>query len=236
MANKFKFETREERIDRAMRDNPGRPIELCAAVADGIWDKKRKAIMDRIPERFTDATMADLGYMTKPILDAVDSMFEPPKANDVVGLIFSGIAGSGKTHAAYAVIKMIAEKNPEMIAYMAWYSQVMQELRHEFTSNSYDELGSMWDKINNDSGMYPGLLFLDDVSALKPTDFEVDKLIMAIDKRVNEYLPFILTTNILPDRFREVFGERLASRLLGYCKIIEFEERDQRIEKTVKPN
>ena len=78
--------------------------------------------------------------------------------------------------------------------------------------------------------MYDGLLLLDDVSSQKLTDFEADKMMMFLERRLNSYMPFLLTTNVKPEDFKAVFGERLASRLLGYCTIVAFEERDLRIE------
>lgn len=233
MASKYYFESRDERIERMFRDNPGRPIQLCTAVVDGIWDKKRELVESKIPERFSDASLADLGYLTKPVVDAVQEMFLSPDKNDKVGVILFGPAGSGKTHAAYAVMNMLKDKNPEMIAYMTSYSQAMSALKSEFANGSYEEMGSMWDKLNNESGMYEGLLMVDDLSSQKLTDFEVDKLMMFIERRVNSYMPFLMTTNVKPEDFGAVFGERLASRLLGYSNLVEFEERDKRVERQI---
>lgn len=230
MASKYIFETRDERIERMHRDNPGRPIELCTAVVDGIWDKKRELVVSKIPDRFINADISDFGYLSEEIIDGVKSIFEPPSKNDKVGLIFYGPAGSGKTHAAYAVINMINKSNPEMIAFMTTYSQAFSSLKSEFANGSCDEMGSVWDKLNNDSGMYDGLLLLDDVSSQKLTDFEVDKLMMFLERRLNSYMPFIFTTNVKPRDFKAVFGERLASRLFGYCEMVEFEDRDKRLE------
>ena len=230
MASRYFFETRDERIERMHRDNPGRPIELCTAVVDGIWDKRRELVNSRIPERFADASIEDLGYMAKEVVDAVYEMFEEPSKNDKVGLVFCGPSGSGKTHTAYAVMHMLGERNPEMIAFMTSYAQAFSALKNEFVSGSYEEMGSVWDKLNNDSGMYDGLLLVDDVSSQKLTDFEIDKLMMFLEKRINSYMPFLLTTNVKPEDFKSVFGERLTSRLFGYCNIIEFEERDKRLE------
>ncbi|MCR4261110.1 MAG: AAA family ATPase [Candidatus Colwellbacteria bacterium] len=230
MASKYYFETRDERIERMFRDNPGRPIQLCTAVVDGIWDKKRKLIDSHIPERFKDASIEDLGYLSRGILDAVQAMFEQPDKNEQVGVIFCGPAGSGKTHAAYAVMNMLKEKNPEMIALMTTYSQAFSAVKSEFANGSFEEMGSMWDRLNNESGMYDGLLMLDDISSQKLTDFEVDKLMMFLERRLNSYMPFLMTTNVKPDDFKTVFGERLGSRLFGYATIIEFEEIDKRLE------
>ena len=232
MASIYIFETRDQRIERMHRDNPGRAIELCTAVVDGIWDKKREAILTKIPERFKDASMTDLGDYLPIVAKAVQDMFEPPSKNDDVGVIFCGPAGSGKTHAAYAVMRMIAEKNPEMVSFMTTYSQAFSAIKSEFASSTHEDMGSVWDRLNNESGMYDGLLLIDDVSSQKLTDFEVDKLMMFLEKRFNSYMPFLLTTNVRPEDFGAVFGERLASRLIGYCKIIVFEERDRRIEST----
>lgn len=222
MSSKYIFETRDRRIERMKKDNPGRTIEICTVVVDALWDSKRKTILERIPERFKEANMADLGYLSKDIVEALEEMFDSSSKNDNIGLIFSGPAGSGKTYAAYAVMKWIAEKNPEMIAYMASYPQAIQALRTEFVNNLYDEIGSVWDKLNNDSGMYDGIILLDDVSCQKQTDFEIDKLTAFLDKRMNEYMPFILTMNIDMKDFKKEFGERLASRFGGYCKILPF--------------
>lgn len=234
MASNFKFETRDERIERMYKDNPGRPIELCTAVVDGIWENKRSAIKSLIPTRFQEASIEDFGYMKKVLVDAIQLIFDPPTSNNKVGVIFSGPAGTGKTHAAYAILKMILEKNPEMIASMSSYSDVMSQLKTEFSSGSYEEMGSMWDKLNNISGMYDGLLFIDDVSSQKITDFELDKLMGLLETRFNSYMPFILTTNVKPKDFKSVFGERIASRLIGYCEVVDFgtkEVKDVRIKK-----
>lgn len=213
------------------RDNPGRPIELCAAVVDGIWKKRRELIESRIPERFKDASIADLGYQADEIIDAVREILEPPSdSNRNIGLIFCGPVGSGKTHSAYAVIRMISDKNPEMMAHMLNYSQSVSEIKHEFVTDSQGDLGSTWDRMTNYSGMYDGLLFIDDVTSQKLTDFESEKMLMFFEKRFNSFMPFLLTTNVDPEDFKAVFGERISSRLFGYCKILFF-EGDKRLEK-----
>jgi len=233
MASSYLFETRDQRIERMFRDNPGRPIELCTAVVDGIWDKKRELVQSRIPERFADATMSELGYVTKNITEGLADVFASPDKNKIVGLIFYGPAGSGKTHAGYAVMRFLIEQNPEMVAYMASYPEVVSNLRTEFSSgNAFEEMSSTWDKITNGSGMYDGMLFLDDLSSTKLTDFEIDKFMIFLEKRLNSYMPFLLTTNVKPEDFKAHFGERIASRLLGYCKLVRFEDVDKRAEKT----
>lgn len=230
MASKYNFETRDQRIERMHEDNPGRSIEMCVAVVDGIWDKRRESIISKIPDRFKNANMEDLGFMQEQIIDGIDKVFSSPEENDKIGLILVGPAGSGKTHAAYAVMNLIADVNPDMIAYMTGYSSAINGLKTEFASGTNDEMSSIWDRLTNESGMYDGILLIDDVSSQKLTDFELDKLMMVLEKRFNEYMPFIITTNVKPEDFIAIFGERLTSRLFGYCEIVEFEARDIRME------
>lgn len=234
MASKYPLETRDERIDRFRESNKTRPVELCIAIVDSMWDKRRADIQKLIPERFKDACMVELGEVESVINKTIEKIFSGKKENNTVGMILAGPAGSGKTHAMYAILKALAEKNPERIVFVGNYPSVIQSLRKEFANDSYDELGSTWDKLNDHSGLYQGMIFLDDVSSTKITDFEADKLLSIIDHRTDEYLPFLITTNILPEEFLNVFGERIASRLLGYCELIEFNENDQRIVSRMK--
>lgn len=229
MASIYSFENRDERIERMQKDNPGKAIELCTVVVDSMFDKKRSLIESKIPERFKNASIKDLGYNSVAVNRAISEMLKPPEENDKVGTIFCGPAGSGKTHAAYAVIHELIKQNPEMVAYMTTYSEAFSTIKNEFFNGSYDDLNSVWSKLNNTSGMFNGILFIDDISSKALTEFELDKLMMFLERRFNSFLPFILTTNVKQENFKSVFGERLASRLFGYCTIVEFLDRDKRL-------
>ena len=196
MASAYKLESKEDRVERFKQVNPDRPLELCEEVINETWKQRRKMIHEMIPPRFKDADMKDLGHKAASIINVLDSIFFPKDFNNSpVGMIFCGPVGSGKTHAAYAPVKYLTEINPEIVIYMDNYPSVIQALRREFVENSYDELGSSWDKLNNESGLYGGLIFLDDVSAHKQSDFEEDRLLAFLSRRVDNHMPFILTTN-----------------------------------------
>jgi DNA replication protein DnaC len=230
MASTYLFESRDQRIERMHKNNPGKPIELCTAGVDIIWEKKRDLIQSRIPDRFAGADMQEIGYIAKSITASLAKVFDSPQKNNKVGVIFYGPPGCGKTHSAYAVIRFLLEKNPEMVGYMTSYPEAMSNLKNEFSNNSYDELSSTWDKLTNSSGLYKGILFLDDLNSTKLTDFELDKLMIILEKRLNSHMPFLITTNVAQEDFKATFGERIASRLLGYCELVEFEEVDKRAE------
>ena len=172
---------------------------------------------------FKDAKLSDFGSMGKVIQDAWEAM-TAPGVLQTTGTIFCGDCGVGKTRAAYALLQWIMEQNPEIVSLVMGYPEAIQKLRKEFANDTYEELGSVWSKLLDGS-----FIILDDVSSQKQTDFEVDKFLAFLDHRFNNHLPFLLTTNIAAEKFAEVFGDRLASRLWGFCKIVEFEEKDKRI-------
>lgn len=229
MASLYKLESREQRIERMAKDNPDRSIELCTAVVDSIWEEKRQNIIKQIPFRFQKASLIDFKDKVQQITEAVSRVFSPPKENSPVGLIFCGPVGSGKTHAAYSVIQWLIQINPEMIAFMGNYPEVIQSVKDEFINKTTDEIGSVWDRLNNESGLYDGLVFLDDVFSSKSTDFGDDKFLAFLNNRFDNYLPFMLTTNVPVEDFPRLFGERIASRLLGYCDLVDISGEDKRI-------
>lgn len=215
---------REQRISKMAQDNPGRSLQECSSAADSIREAKKQALLESIPSMYQEATLQDLGYATKTVSDALERIVKADAKDKTCGLVFAGNPGSGKTHALMAIVRHFAEMDPEAISYVGTYVDMMQKLRKEFVQDAYSDYASVWDKLNSD-----GLVLIDDVSASKPTDFELDKFLSFMSARMDRFFPFILTTNIKAEDFGGVFGERLASRLWGYSKIIEFEERDKRI-------
>ena len=235
MASIKPFGTKKAEIEHLMECFPDKEPHECALAIEEKWEKVRERNSKRIPRRFKDASLDDLEENKRNLIDeGVSALFESYKKNDVVGLVFAGEAGSGKSHAAYAIVNDINKRNPTMIDYTVDFTDLFLSLRKEFYDGSYENDWSVWDKVSSKSGLYTGLLVLDDVLSKKPTDFELDKLLMFLDKRFNEYLPFIMTTNVKVEDFYDVFGERLASRLFGYCNLIAFKDdrRETETEKT----
>jgi len=222
------IESKEQQIKRMIKNNPSKTEEMCISVVENSWEQKRKSIESEIPSRFENASILELGDIFADIQSKVKKIVNIKKKTDKVGVIFSGEAGTGKTHAAYAILKSLIKLNPESVSFMTDYQTLFVELKKEFYKDEENLLCSTWDRVSNMSGYYGGVLFIDDLSSKKMTDFENDKLMMFLERRFNEYFPFILTTNIRPCEFKEVFGERLASRLLGYCHVVDFDNEDKR--------
>ena len=181
--------------------------------------------MEMIPERFIGADIPSLGYIGDGVLDALNDMFSPeekPKA-----LLLTGPAGCGKTYAMHAIVKWIADQDPEKCVFFSDYATYMQRIRKEFADDSYMEPGSWWDIVNNGDSAYPGVVMLDDVGSSKCSDFEAEKMLMLLEKRTAGYEPIIMSTNLSVNEFRNAFGDRVASRL-GYFRVIVFPDVDLR--------
>lgn len=232
MASKFKLNTPEERAEQMRHNNPKQDQEVINQAVKEIRIDAYGKVIKMIPERFRKAELTDAGIPASDIQSAVMDIFQPAP-NGKVGIIFSGPSGCGKTYAVSATMKWIAEKDPERVAYFGFYPKVVQELRGEFSQDTWNDLGSTWDILCNESGLARGVIVLDDVGSSKPSEFELEKLFMVIDHRSNEFLPIIITTNVPSEKFEDFFGQRISSRLSGYFHIINFPPNDFR-EKIVK--
>lgn len=227
MATRFPIRSFFDRCEQMQKDNKTQPSELIQKVVHSLRDGANSRVVKMIPTRFIGATMDDAGILEVSIKNAIEDMFTPSPTGKA-GIIITGPAGSGKTHIAVAMMKWIASKDPEVVAFFGIYPQIIQELRVEASDGSSNESGSMWDKLTNESGLFSGLIVIDDIGSAKPTDFELEKLFSIIDRRTNEFFPTIITTNIPPDQFESVFGARISSRLLGYFTIVNTPDHDYR--------
>lgn len=66
------------------------------------------------------------------------------------------------------------------------------------------------------------LLVLDDIGVKNSTDYELDVLYAIINKRINDNMPTIYTSNLSPADLQKVLGERLSDRIVSYSDVIEF--------------
>ena len=227
MSSRFLLHSLADRIDQMARNNPTQPRALVEQAAESIRRDAFIKVITMIPDRFRGADITDAGVPADDIQKALMDVFQ--KAPDgKIGVIFSGESGCGKTYSAAAAVKWIASMDPERVVLWGEYPKVIQKLRQEFSDGSYSELGSHWDVLCNESDLSRGMIVLDDVGSSKPSDFELEKLFIIIDHRSNEFMPVLITTNVPPERFEDVFGQRISSRLLGYFHVIKFVGFDNR--------
>lgn len=139
-------------------------------------------------------------------------------SGEIKGLCLTGPVGVGKTWlaaaAAWARLQNYGVK---------WVSvaRLMTQLRAGFGS----EMKTQADKIVAGTGA----IVLDDLDKVNPTDYGREVLFAAMDGRVEEGAPLLVTTNKAVSELSEKLGDPIASRLAGYCEVIRMVGEDRRL-------
>lgn len=75
-------------------------------------------------------------------------------------------------------------------------------------------------------------LILDDFDKARPTEYGAEHVFLAVDAKITENAPLLLTTNLnlaeLAAKFPQPYGEAIASRLAGYCTTVPLTGPDRR--------
>lgn len=144
---------------------------------------------------------------------------------DIHGLLLHGDVGRGKTLiAAAAAIERCALSNVRWIG----VAKLLTELRMPFESPEYAKAVRRLDP-----GRRGVALVLDDLDKLKPTEHSLQPLYVAINGWLEVQQPLLVTMNrdleSLSEWGGESFGAALASRLSGYCEVVEIKGDDWRL-------
>lgn len=145
------------------------------------------------------------------------------------GLLLFGTRGAGKTRLAATAAYQRLRRWP--VRWVSWPALVGQLLG----AFDDDDRKVAMSVLNG-----TGALILDDIARddLKVSDWAKEKLFVAIDKRVQAGTPILMTTNLTgtqrePENPLAALGERLgasiASRLAGYCRVVEVPGDDMRL-------
>jgi len=137
------------------------------------------------------------------------------------GLYIFGGCGTGKTHIAYAIWQRCQDKDRKCRFYK---STELLDLIREFYGKS-DTQENQLNLIMN----YTGLLIIDDLGAEKPTEWVEETFYKIIDKRYEEMLPTVFTSNLDLGVLAEKISDRLTSRIAEMCEIIKVDGEDKRI-------
>lgn len=137
---------------------------------------------------------------------------------EIRGLCLTGPVGVGKTWLAGAAAWTRLQNYS-----VKWVSvaRLMTQLRAGFGS----EMKTQADRIVAGTGA----IVLDDLDKASPTDFGKEVLFAAIDNRVEEGSPLLVTTNQPLSGLGSKLGAPIASRLAGYCEVIRMVGEDRRL-------
>lgn len=188
-----------------------------------ITEYNAKWSASRIPRLFAEATV------TAPAVEAwvrelVALAVKPPRRGEPKiktgpSLLLKGIVGVGKTYAAFGAMRALAVSGCRCEWEFAYEPDLFAELRPRSGVDSEEVFER-----------YAGadVLVLDDMGCEVRSDWVSTTHCRLIDRRNRDQLPTLITTNVPPGQFGDVFGKRVTSRLVEMCREVQIEGRDLR--------
>jgi DNA replication protein DnaC len=163
---------------------------------------------------------------------------------DSTGLLLIGSIGVGKTHLAVGIVKeLVLSKGIPCLFYD--YRELLKQIQNSYNDSvKVTELDVLRPVFETE------VLVLDELGAVKPTEWVWDTVSLILNTRYNDSRTTIITTNYSDDAARDFngtsdfaraqratrsetlgdrIGERMRSRLHEMCRIVKMEGSDFRI-------
>jgi DNA replication protein DnaC len=201
----------------------------------------------RIPKRYEHCELSNFEFegphrnLASARMAACKFVEEYPLEN--TGLLLIGSIGVGKTHLAVGIIKeLILSKGIGCLFYD--YRELLKQIQNSYNDSvKATELDVLRPVFETE------VLVLDELGAVKPTEWVWDTVSLILNTRYNDNRTTIITTNYPDDAAREAsgssdfsraqraargetlgdrIGERMRSRLHEMCRIIKMEGADFR--------
>jgi len=177
--------------------------------------KYEKTYEEIVPIRFKDASYEN------DVPDEVKKIFlEQVRKRE--GIYLLGEAGVGKTHIACAIGKYLLEETQSLLFETS--GDLLEKIREDYEAE-YNNKEDIFRTLMN----FPGILILDDIGAEKTSSWVVERLYLILNKRYQDMLPTIFTSNCSIEELSEKFGDRITSRIVGMAAIVEINGEDKRI-------
>ena len=152
-------------------------------------------------------------------------------------LFIHGKAGVGKTVLACSLAKEYIRQGymVKFISYPAFIMTLQGMFRGDEGVYSYaKEIAWYPDKIEKhpayEEPKRKGILIIDDLGAVKLTEFVRQITYYIINEREMRVLPTIITSNFDLSEIDEMIDPRVSSRIAGICEVIKFTGKDRRNE------
>ena len=195
----------------------------------------------RIPKRYEHCELSNFDHdgphrsLSPAYLAAVNLVERYPVEN--AGLLIIGRIGVGKTHLAVGIMKeLISTKGVQALFYD--YRELLKEIQ-----NSYNATVNTTEMEVLRPIFEAELLVLDELGAVKPTEWVWDTVSHILNTRYNDKRTTIITTNFddkpagavggprgaaREETLGDRIGERMRSRLHEMCRKIEMQGEDYR--------
>lgn len=148
---------------------------------------------DRLPRTYAEASLDDLAPEHR------DPIRHWLQTRSALNLVLAGDVGVGKTHAAYAIGNWAVERGHGV---EAWHvHDLLEAMRPDGDRYAYERACRV------------PLLVLDDMGAVKPTDWARDQMVALMNARVAAEKRTVLTTNVASEVMATLWEHRLMDRL-----------------------
>ena len=164
-------------------------------------------------------------HMKEMLLDMNNYAFNFGNKNSSApdNLIFIGSPGLGKTFMCSCIAKEILNKGYTVI-YQTSFNLMEVIERYKFKTETF----SLKDEENYNNLFTCDLLIIDDLGTEMPNSFTTSELFNIINSRINSKKKTIISTNLGLGQIREIYTERVLSRIVGNFKLYEFYGEDLR--------
>ena len=174
--------------------------------------------------RYSDAVEPELGISPREYMGKLLNYcrgYAAKFSQNSPNLLFMGHTGLGKTHLALAIADAVLEGGHDVL-YTSAAALAAQLGREHFNYTTNDEWLAACQEAD--------LLILDDLGTEYITPLTISVLYELINTRMLTHRPTIYTTNITDQSvFVARYTEKVASRMLGGCKMFKFFGTDQRL-------
>ncbi|MBT9176474.1 MAG: Primosomal protein DnaI [Firmicutes bacterium] len=140
------------------------------------------------------------------------------------GLFVSGGVGLGKTFLLSAICNSLTEASVPTLYVV--FSDLIAAIRDSFNPESTQSESRIMAATKE-----ARVLILDDLGAEHSTDFVTNRLFDIINFRCNHSLPLVVSSNLGAPQIAELYGPRIASRLLEMCEPVTLVGEDIRWQK-----
>lgn len=142
------------------------------------------------------------------------------------GCFLWGPCGTGKTYACYAMVRWLCGIRKSKRVQAIPFERLLRDVRDGFDTRTSE--GAILRPCEQAE-----FLFIDDLAAGGDSSFAARILLSILDFRCNYRLRTYFTSNLPPEKLKEIYGQRVFSRIVGSCEAIRLGGIDKRIhEKT----
>src|SRR3990167_2364638 len=141
------------------------------------------------------------------------------------GMYIYGESGVGKTHLACALAKYLLESGIDVMFYNT--GDFLEKLREEFQKTDGEE--DYFFSLFRETMDFKGVLVFDDIGAEKISDWARERIYLIINKKYEDMLPIIFTSNVDLEIISARMGDRVASRIKEMTKEVKQRGKDRRL-------